>query len=438
MQVGIIGLGVVGLSFASVLGSKGLSVVGMDSDLKKIKKITSKKSLFFGPKLDSFLQKALSKSLEISSDIEKIVKNCDLIFLTVGTPKSKSGFIDLSMIKNASKNIGISLRHSSKKPIIVVKSTVIPGTTTNVIKPLIEKMSRKKAGKGFEINANPEFLREGNVIDDKLKPHLVVIGGSNKNSVNRLKKFYSKLYGSKIKFMTTNTQTAEMIKYANNSFLATKISFINHISSLCQSISGTNIDEVAEGIGVDPRIGRLFLNAGPGYGGSCLPKDLETIIQFSSKIGVNPVLLKAVQQTNDLQIKQIVQLIEKKLTSVKNKRITILGLSFKENSDDIRESRSIELIKILLRKNSKIIVHDPKAMKNAEHIFTNKITYANSLSEALQNSECVVIMTPWKVYTKLKSNDFQKMKKKLVIDTRRILSRKNLNVEYLAIGLGLN
>ena len=438
MQVGIIGLGVVGLSFASVLGSKGISVIGMDSDFQKIEKITSKKSLFFEPKLESFLKKALSKSLEISSDIEKIVKNCDLIFLTVGTPKSKSGFIDLSMIKNASKNIGISLRHSSKKPIIVVKSTVIPGTTANVIKPLIEKMSRKKAGKGFEIIANPEFLREGNVISDTLKPHLVVIGGSNSNSVNRLKKFYRKLYDSKIKFMITNTQTAEMIKYANNSFLATKISFINQISSLCQSIPGISIDEVAEGIGVDPRIGRLFLNAGPGYGGSCLPKDLETIIQFSSKIGVNPVLLKAVQQTNDLQIKQIVQLIEKKLTSVKNKRITILGLSFKENSDDIRESRSIELIKILLRKNSKIIVHDPKATKNVERIFMNKITYANSLSEALQNSQCVVIMTPWKVYTKLNSNDFQKMKKKLVIDTRRILSGKNLNVDYLAIGLGLN
>ena len=162
MQIGIIGLGVVGLSFASVLGAKGVSVIGMDSDSKKVKEITSKKSLFFEPKLDSFLKNALSKSLEISSDIERIVKNCDLIFLTVGTPKSKSGFIDLSMIKNASKNIGVSLRHSSKKPIIVVKSTVIPGTTTNVIKPIIEKMSNKKAGKGFEIIANPEFLREGN------------------------------------------------------------------------------------------------------------------------------------------------------------------------------------------------------------------------------------------------------------------------------------
>ena len=341
---------------------------------KKIEKINSKKSLFFEPKLESFLKNALSTSLEISSDVQKVVKNCDLIFLTVGTPKSKSGFIDLSMIKNASKNIGISLRHSSKKPIIVVKSTVIPGTTTNVIQPLIEKASRKKTGKGFEIIANPEFLREGNVISDTLKPHLVVIGGSNSNSVNRLKKFYRKLYDSKIKFMITNTQTAEMIKYANNSFLATKISFINQISSLCQSIPGISIDEVAEGIGVDPRIGRLFLNAGPGYGGSCLPKDLETIIQFSSKIGVNPILLKAVQQVNDLQIKQIIHLLEKNLGTIKNKRITILGLSFKENSDDVRESRSIELIKILLKKKSKITVHDPKAMKNTEAIFKNKIT----------------------------------------------------------------
>ena len=436
MQIGIIGLGVVGLSFASVLGSKGLSVIGMDSDLKKIEKITLKKSLFFEPKLDSFLKNALSKSLEISSDIGEIVKKCDIIFLTVGTPKSKSGFIDLSMIKTASKNIGVSLRHSSKKPIIVVKSTVTPGTTTNVIKPIIEKMSNKKAGKGFEIIANPEFLREGNVIDDTLNPHLVVIGGINNNSVNRLKKFYHKLYDSKIKMMTTNTQTAEMIKYANNSFLATKISFINQISSLCQSIPGTSIDEIAEGIGIDPRIGKLFLNAGPGYGGSCLPKDLETIIQFSSKIGVNPILLKAVQQINDLQIKQIIYLLEKNLLSVRNKRITILGLSFKENSDDIRESRSIELIKILLRKKSKIIVHDPKAMKNIESIFKNKIIYATSILKSLDNSDCVIIMTPWKIYTKLKSNDFKNMKRKLIIDTRRILSGKNLNAEYHALGMG--
>tara|TARA_B100001179_G_scaffold233044_1_gene228747 strand:+ start:3601 stop:4917 length:1317 start_codon:yes stop_codon:yes gene_type:complete len=438
VKIGIIGLGVVGLSFASVLSSKGFPVIGMDSDGKKIEQINSKKLPFFEPKLKLFLKNALSKSLEISSDIDKVVRNCDFIFLTVGTPKSKSGYIDLSMLKKASKNIGISLRHTTKKPIIVIKSTVVPNTTTKVIKPLIEKASGKKTGKGFDILTNPEFLRESNVIDDTLKPHLVVIGGIEKNSVNKLKKFYRKLYGPRIKLMTTNTQTAEMIKYANNSFLATKISFINQISLLCQSIPGINIDDIAEGIGVDPRIGRSFLNAGPGYGGSCLPKDLETIIQFSSKFGSNPLLLRAVQQTNDLQIKYIIHLLEKNLGNITNKHIAVLGLSFKENSGDIRESRSIELIKILLKKKAKITVHDPKAMKNTEPIFKNQIVYANTLLQSLDNCQCVIIMTPWKIYTKLKNSDFKNMKRKLVIDTRRILSRKNLNVEYFALGLGTN
>jgi len=236
--------------------------------------------------------------------------------------------------------------------------------------------------------------------------------------------------------MTTNTQTAEMIKYANNSFLATKLSFINQISSLCQSIPGTNIDEVAEGIGVDPRIGRLFLSAGPGYGGSCLPKDLEAMIQFSSKIGENPILLKAVQQVNDLQVTRIIRILEKNLGTIRNKRITVLGLSFKEKSDDIRESKSIELIKILLKKKAKITVHDPKAMKNIESVFKTKIIYADSLIKSLDNSHSVVIMTPWKVYSKLKSDNFKNMKRKLIIDTRRVLSRKNLNAEYFALGVG--
>ncbi len=193
MKIGIIGLGVVGLSFASVLSSKGFPVIGMDSDGKKIEQINSKKLPFFEPKLKLFLKNALSKSLEISSDIDKVVRNCDFIFLTVGTPKSKSGYIDLSMLKKASKNIGISLRHTTKKPIIVIKSTVVPNTTTKVIKPLIEKASGKKTGKGFDILTNPEFLRESNVINDTLKPHLVVIGGIEKNSVNKLKKLYRKL-----------------------------------------------------------------------------------------------------------------------------------------------------------------------------------------------------------------------------------------------------
>jgi len=254
--------------------------------------------------------------------------------------------------------------------------------------------------------------------------------------MEKLRSFYEKFYGKKVQIILTNSQTAEMIKYANNSFLATKISFINQISSLCQNIPGTNVDDIAEAIGIDPRIGSAFLKAGPGYGGSCLPKDLSTMIKFSSKIGAEPILLKAVEKTNENQIEKILQIIDKKLGNLKDKQIGILGLSFKEDSDDVRESRSIKLIKILLKRKGKIKVHDPKAMNNTKLIFKNKITYSKSISDTINDTDCIIIMTPWREYTKLKNNDFKNMKKKLVIDTRRIFSKKKINIDYIALGIG--
>ena len=437
MQIGIIGLGFVGLSFASVLGSKGYPVIGVDTNPEKIKMISNNKAPFFEPKLDLFLKNSLSKSLIISTNTKDTLKKSDIIFLTIGTPKSKDGYIDLSMLKKAAKDIGNSLKNITQKPIIVIKSTVIPGTTDEIQK-IIEKTSGKKNGNGFSILTNPEFLREGSAINDTLKPHLVVIGGSEKNSMEKLKKFYEKLYGKKIKIILTNSQTAEMIKYANNSFLATKISFINQISSLCQNIAGTNVDDIAEAIGIDPRIGSAFLKAGPGYGGSCLPKDLSTMIKFSSKIGAEPILLEAVEKINENQIEKIFQIINKRLGKLKNKQIGILGLSFKEDSDDIRESRSIKLIKILLKEKCKIKVHDPKAITNTKLISKDKIIYSDSISTIIDKADCIVIMTPWKEYTKLVSNDFKNMKKKLVIDTRRIFSKKKMNIDYIALGIGDN
>jgi UDPglucose 6-dehydrogenase len=229
-----------------------------------------------------------------------------------------------------------------------------------------------------------------------------------------------------------------MIKYANNSFLATKVSFINQIANICQSIPGTNVDEVAKAIGLDPRIGNLFLKAGPGFGGSCLPKDLQTIITFSSKVGSNPLLLEAVKQTNEFQIKNIMRLIQKLVGNLKQKNITVLGLSFKENSDDIRDSVSIKLIRLLLTKNALITVYDPKAMKNTKKIFNNKIKYANNITDSLKNSHCAIIMTPWKQFSRLNNTHFKNMKHKLIIDTRRILTNKNSNIEYYALGIGNN
>lgn len=436
VKIAIIGLGFVGLSFASVLGHKSIPTIGIDSDTKKISKIQSRKPPFFEPKLEQIMNSALKKSLKVSSDINLAIRNSDLIFVTVGTPQSKTGFIDLKMLKSAIKQIGNALKNTKNKPIIIIKSTVIPGTTENIVKPILEKNSHKSSDKGFSVLTNPEFLREGSAIDDTLKPHVIIIGGNDNSAINKLKKFYHQLYGTQIKTITTNHQTAEMIKYANNSFLATKISFINQIANICQSVPGTNVDDVATAIGLDPRIGNLFLKAGPGYGGSCLPKDLQTMIAFSSKVGSNPLFLKAVQQTNSLQVKNIMNLIHDYLGNIKRKKITILGLAFKENSDDIRESISMKLIELLLQKNAIITVYDPMAMENTKKIFKNKINYSVSLPESLKNSQCAIIMTPWKQFTKLKNSDFKNMKRKLVIDTRRILRQQNLNIDYHALGIG--
>jgi len=436
MKIAIIGLGFVGLSFAAVLGSKGYSVLGIDSDKKKISKIGSGKSLFYEPKLDETLKSALKKSLKVSSDIDLAVRQCDMVFVTVGTPESKEGYIDLTMMKQVVKEIGISLSKTNNKPVIVIKSTVVPRTTQDVVKPILEKNSRKKVGIGFGIAMNPEFLREGTAIYDTLNPHIVVIGSDDVVSANRVKKFYDELYKRKTQIIITNYQTAELIKYANNSFLATKISFINQIANICQSMPGTNIDDVAEVIGLDPRIGSLFLKAGPGYGGSCFPKDMKTMIAFSKKVGTDPVLLEAVQQTNTLQVNKIISLMKNMIGKFDGKKITILGLSFKEDSDDIRESVSIKLIRLLLRENAAITVHDPKAIENTKTIFKAKIRYSDSIRDALKDSQCAIIMTPWKQYKNLPNNDFQKMKRKFVIDTRRILKHENLAIKYNALGIG--
>ncbi len=436
MKIGIIGLGFVGLTFASILANKGNHVIGVDSNKKKIEIINSKKTPFYEPELQKNLKNALKKKLIVSEKIQDVVETCDLIFVTVGTPMTSNGNIDLKNILNVCKNLGKLLLKTNNSPVIIIKSTVIPGTTVNQIKNTLEKNSKKKVGDGFGLITNPEFLREGKAVEDTLYPHLIVIGGINDKNRDKVIKFYKKNYRSNIPLVSTNNTTAEMIKYANNSFLATKISFINNISNLCQKTPETNIDDIANAIGIDPRIGKQFLNAGPGFGGSCLPKDLKAMIKFSKRIGEEPILLKAVEETNMLQVKKILEQIDKYLGKVKNKKITILGLSFKEESDDIRESVSIKLIEKLIPKQAIISVHDPKANENTKIIFGDKILYFKKIDDALKESQCVIIMTPWKQYLKLKKINFQKMKNKIIIDTRRILNFKDNEMTYIGLGIG--
>jgi len=434
MKIAVIGLGFVGLSLTSVLASKKFNVIGIDVDKEKCRKISNGISPFFEPELEKTLKKGLKNKLHIESDISAVL-DCDLIFVTVGTPQNKTGGIELSIIKKAMTSLGKNIRNSKKEHIILIKSTVVPGTIKDVILPILENNSKKKAGKDFGLISNPEFLQESTAIKDTEFPHAVVLGGYKTKFMKKVEKFFTKLH-PKTPIIITNHQTAEMIKYANNSFLATKISFINQLSNICQKIPGSNIDDIAKTIGLDPRIGGLFLNAGPGYGGSCLPKDMKALINFAKITGVKPTLLNAVEDVNVKQLEEIISIAKKKLGGLESKKITILGTSFKPNTDDIRDSIAIELIKKFLKRRVKVTVHDPRAIENTKNMFKNKINYAKSIPDAILGSQCIIIMTQWKQYEKLTNKDFKQMKKKMIIDCRRMLSEKQLDVDYYAIGLG--
>ena len=434
MKIGVIGLGFVGLSLASVLASKNYNIVGVDIDIQKCKKIMDGEIPFFEPGLKEILNKGLRKKLLVTNNISEI-KDCDIIFVTVGTPQRENGSIELSMVKKVITSLGHVIAQSKKNHIIFIKSTVVPGTIQNVILPILEKKSGKKAGKDFGLISNPEFLQESSAVKDTKFPHAIVLGGYETKYMKKAKKLFLKLH-PKTPIIITNHQTAEMIKYANNSFLATKISFINQLSNICQNIPEANIDDIAKTIGLDPRIGGLFLNAGPGYGGSCLPKDMRALINFAGSVGVKPTLLNAVEKINYEQIGNVIILIQKKLGVIAGKRITILGTAFKPNTDDIRDSVAIELIKKLIKEKAKLTIHDPKAINNTMNIFGDKINYAKTINDALNKSQCAIIMTQWKQYEKINNNLIKDMNKKLIIDCRRILMKKQLDAEYYAIGLG--
>ena len=433
-KIAIIGLGYVGLSMAAFLGNH-FKVVGVDSNKEKIGTLKKGKQYFYEPKMSYYLKRAIKNGMTFTDQITNEIVSSDFVFITVGTPINKHGKIDLSNIKSVSRSIAKNMRNLKNNPSIIIKSTVIPGTTMHVVKPILEDNNLKESV-DFDLLTNPEFLKEGSSMQDTISPHSIVIGGSNNTSIKKLSDLYKATYRKKQNIVETNNITAEVIKYANNAFLATKISFINSIANICQKLPGTNVDKVAEIIGMDPRVGKQFLNAGPGYGGSCFPKDVQALINFANNIGYDPILLDAVKNTNTLQVNTVMNLIKQNLKNLKGKKISILGLSFKEGTDDIRESRSIKLVDLLLKQNCNVFVHDPKAMNNTRSVFKNKITYTDSLNNILVNSDCAVIMTPWQDYKKLKEKDFLTMRNPIIIDTRRILHIDNENISYVGLGVG--
>jgi UDPglucose 6-dehydrogenase len=322
-----IGLGPVGLCTAVCFANKGYKVTASEIDTPKANQIKSGQPPFYEPNLKELLQKTIkNKNLRIVTNNKEAILQSDATFITVGTPSKLDGSINLRFIMNASKEIGKALRKKKETHLIVVKSTVTPGTTQNIVKPIIEKNSEKKCGKDFLFCANPEFLREGNAIEDTLNPEYIIIGGHDKESADMLENLYKEFYKEKVPpIIKTNVQTAELIKYANNAFLATKISLTNTIANICEKIPGTDIKKIAEVIGNDHRIGPHFLNAGLGWGGSCFPKDLKALIAFAKKLDCETTLLHATQKANEDQIKFTIRKVKRGLKTLKGKKNSNTG-----------------------------------------------------------------------------------------------------------------
>ena len=432
LTISIVGLGFVGLTLAVVNASKGFSTIGIDIDRKKISNLQLGKTDFFEPGLDAKLKQVLKQDkIEFTSNFNEII-NSDITFLTVGTPSKKDGTINLKFVNDAINQIIQVLKTKKTNHLIVIKSTVIPETTRKQIFPKIKNL------KNINLVVNPEFLRESLAIHDLLNPHVIIIGEENKNSGNELVRYYKKFYKKVPEIIRTDFSTSEMIKYSNNSFLATKISFINNIGNLCQKIPNADVKTIAYAIGKDPRIGPLFLNVGPGFGGSCLPKDISAILNFSKKIGENGLLFKHVKKINDDQPEQVIKLLNKFQKSKRIKVISILGLAFKRNTDDIRESVSIKIVKKLLKKQIKIKTHDPMAIENFKKIFGTTIEYYQSIRECLRGSDCCIILTDWNEYKRLNEKIFEEnMRNVRIIDSRRILNlNKFKKSEIISLGRG--
>jgi len=435
-KLSFFGLGYVGTVYSAGFASKGFKVTGFDTDKDKLKMLDKGAPPIHEPGLEELMRECKAKgTLRITDNPDDAVSNSDITFITVGTPSKEDGSIDLKHVVEASNTIGGALKGKGAWHLIVVKSTVTPGTTEKIVRRTVEKASGKKTPEDYGLAVNPEFLREGSAIEDFMKPDRIIIGANDEKSRKMLEEIYSEFDCPKI---LTNPKTAELIKYVNNAFLAMKVSFINMIANLCQEIPGCDVDVVARGIGLDRRIGEQFLRAGAGWGGSCLPKDLKALKNFSRKIGVNLPLVEATLKINDKQPLTMIKLTKKKIGNLKNRRVAVLGLSFKPDTDDMREAVSIKIVNKLIDEGAEVTVYDPAAMKNAKKIFQEKVIYAPSTIECLKDAECALIVTEWSEFKELTPEDFiEHMKNPVVIDGRRIFNPETYasKLEFEAIGL---
>ena len=431
MKLCMIGTGYVGLVSGACFADLGNEVICVDNNTSKIDLLKKGKIPIYEPGLSELVIKNYkNKRLTFSTNLKKSVKESDIIFICVGTPTKKGGgSADLSQIYNVSKEISSSI---NKFKIIITKSTV-PVTTGDEIEKIL---SRKNNKKKFSVVSNPEFLREGEAIRDFSYPDRIVIGSNDKKSNRVLKNLYNPLISKGAKYLNTSRRAAELIKYASNAFLATKITFINEIANLCEK-TGINVEDISIGMGLDKRIGSRFLRAGPGYGGSCFPKDTKAIISTADKFKINLSVIKSVIKSNENRSNFLLNKVYKILNNkIKNKKITFLGVTFKANTDDMRDSSSLKMIPALLKKGAKVNYFDPTGLKK-EFSNLKNVFYIDNIKESVQGSDLVIIHTEWNDFKSINFKNLVRGKKFIIYDMRNIYSPikiKNQGFKYYSIG----
>ena len=431
MKLCMIGTGYVGLVSGVCFSDLGNDVICVDKDIDKINLLTKGKIPIYEPGLSELTIKNFrNKRLQFSTDLRKSVKESDIIFICVGTPTKKNGSsADLSQIYSVANEISSSINNFK---IIITKSTVPVTTGDEIEKILLKKNKRNK----FSVVSNPEFLREGEAIRDFTYPDRVVIGTNDKKSNRILKNLYSPLISKGAQYINTSRRAAELIKYASNAFLATKITFINEIANLCEK-TGINVEDISIGMGLDKRIGSRFLRAGPAYGGSCFPKDTKAIISTAEKFKTNLSVIKSVVKSNEnrsnILLNRVYEILNKK---IKNKKISFLGVTFKANTDDMRDSSSLTMIPALSKKGALIKYFDPTGFKKEFKNIKN-VSYENSIKKSLEGSDLVIVHTEWNDFKSINFKSLIKGKKFIIYDMRNIYSESKIKLQgfkYFSVG----
>jgi len=431
MRIGMVGTGYVGLVSGTCFAEFGIDVTCVDKDKSKIARLKKGEVPIYEPGLEDLVEKQVKAGrLSFTTNLNEAVKGADAVFIAVGTPPGEDGQADLSYVRAASREIAAALEGYS---VIVTKSTVPVGTAREV-----ERIIRKENPKAeFDVCSNPEFLREGAAINDFMRPDRIVIGTESERAVEVMRKLYRPLYINETPMVVTSPETSEMIKYAGNAFLATKITFINEIANLCEQ-TGANVQDVARGIGLDGRIGSKFLHAGPGYGGSCFPKDTMALTQIGQQHGAPQNIVETVLWVNhERQKSMALRIIEACGGDVKGKRIGVLGVAFKPNTDDVRDAPSLQIIPLLQEEGASVAAYDPAAMEEAKQHLEN-VGWCSEPYEVAKDADVLVIITEWNEFRALSLKKLGAlMKTKILVDLRNIYKPEDMKEQgfhYISIG----